>query len=320
MKLLEPSIADVLAARRRISAHVLRTPVRHYPSLDELLGAEVWVKHENFQVLGAFKVRGGLNLVSQSDDETKRRGFVTASTGNHGQSIAFAARAAGSSAVIYVPVGANPVKVAAMRALGAEVVEHGEIFDDAREQAEIVAVERGMRFVHPANEPDLIAGVGTYSLEIHEDLSGIDCIIVPVGGGSGACGACIVTDTVSPSTRVIGVQAAAAPAVHRSWKSGKPETAEMATAAEGLATKGAYELPVSILKKRLDDFALISEDRFLEAMRLMVEHTRSLVEHAGAAALGAAIEMMPALKGKRVVLVASGANATASQLAAALAR
>ncbi len=314
----EPSFADVLDARRLISPYVLRTPLRRYPALCDLVGADVWVKHENFQILGAFKVRGGLNLIGRTTQEERVQGFITASTGNHGQSIAFAARTFGAACTVVVPVGSNPVKVKAMEALGATVVQHGQLFEAAREHAEKLASERGMRYVHPANEPALIAGVGTYSLEVHEDLGAIDFILVPLGAGSGASGACIVTDTVSPGTKVFAVQSAQAQAGYRSWKEGKVVQAPMETFAEGLATAQGYELPQSILRKRLDDFIVVRDDRIREAMYHYVECTRTLVEGAGAAPLAAALDIRSQLQGKRVVLIASGANASPQQLRSAL--
>lgn len=319
-ELSPPAFADVLAARRVIAPHILRTPIRRYPGLCELLDADVWVKHENFQVMGSFKPRGGLNLVGSSSEDERRRGFITASSGNHGQSICYAAKTFGSKAVVVVPENANPVKVAAMEATGAQVIKHGAYFDHSNDHAIALSEETGMRYVHAVNEPQLYAGVATYSLEIHEDLGEIDFIIVPVGGGSGASGACIVTQAVSPSTKVIGVQAAAAPAVHDSWVSGKLEKRKMQTAAEGLATGSAYELAVKTLRAGLHSFELVSEEQILDGIELFLRHTRSLVEHASATTVAAAMNMREALRGRRVVLVATGANITAEQLAGVLRR
>ena len=163
-----PTLADVYEARLRIAPHLRPTPLYGYPALDELVGTEVLVKHENHQPIGAFKVRGGVNLVAQLTADERERGVVTASTGNHGQSIAYAARLFGVRATICVPEAANPVKVASIRGLGAELVFHGRDFDDAREHAERLALEHGYRYVHSGNEPALIAGVGTETLEIVE--------------------------------------------------------------------------------------------------------------------------------------------------------
>ena len=309
------TLADVLEARRRISPHLRPTPLYSYGGLDELVGAEVWVKHENHQPVGAFKVRGGVNLVSQLGEDECRRGLITASTGNHGQSVAFAARLFGVTARICVPEGANPVKLAAMRSLGAELVVHGKDFDEAREHCERLAARHGYRYVHSGNEPFLIAGVGTETLEILEDRPDVDAIVVPVGGGSGAAGACIVAKAIRPEIQVIGVQSDAAPAAYRSWRARALLDDEMATSAEGLATRVPFELPQQILWEHLDDFVLIGEDEIRAATRSMIEHTRNLVEPAGAAPLAAALKLRDQLAGKRVALVLSGGNISPAQLA-----
>jgi threonine dehydratase len=309
-----PTFADVLAARRRIARFLRPTPLRSYPGLDELLGTSAWVKHENHQPTGAFKVRGGLNLVAQLSDDERRRGLIAASTGNHGQSVAFAAREFGVRARICVPEGANPVKVAAMRQLGAELIVHGPNFDAAREHAERLTAEHGYRYVHSGDEPHLIAGVATEALEMLEEQPRLDTLIVPVGGGSGAAGACIVANTVDPAIRVIGVQSEAAPAAYRSWKRGALVAAEDRTSAEGLATGTAFALPQAILRERLDDFVVVSEEQIRRAQQTMIEATRNLVEAAGSAPLAAALALAPELRGRRVGLVASGGNVTRQQL------
>jgi threonine dehydratase len=314
-----PTLADVLSARNRIAPYLQRTPLYGYASLDELLGAQVRVKHENHLPTGAFKVRGGINLVSQLGDDERRRGVVSASTGNHGQSIAYAARLFGVHATICVPEGANPLKVASMRGLGAELVFHGGDFDDARLHAEQLARERRRRYVHSGNEPLLIAGVATHTLEILEQDPRTEAIVVPVGGGSGAAGACIVAKAVDPSIEVIGVQSDAAPAAFRSWTEQKLLEAGMATYAEGLATRTAFELPQRILWGHLDEFVLVSDDEIRAAQRTMIEVTRNLVEAAGAAALAAALRLRERLAGRRVALVLSGGNASHAELLEALA-
>src|SRR6266496_5278876 len=238
-----PTLVDVLEARRRIAPYLLPTPLHSYPVLDRLLGAEVWVKHENHQPIGAFKVRGGINLVSRLDDGERERGVITASTGNHGQSIAYASRLFGVRAIVCVPEGANPVKVESMRALGAEIVTHGVDFDEARVHAARLAEEHGYRYIHSGNEPHLIAGVATQALEILERQPDIEVIIVPIGGGSGAAGTCIVAKAINPKIQVIGVQSAEAPAAQKSWKAHRLLEDRMGTIAEGLATRTAFELP-----------------------------------------------------------------------------
>ena len=309
-----PTFADVLDARTRIAPHLLRTPLREYPPLGRLVDATVFVKHENHLPTGAFKVRGGINLVSQLSEDERRRGVVASSTGNHGQSIALGARLFGVKATICVPENANPVKVAAMRDLGAEVVSSGVDFDEARELAEQLSIEHGFRYVHSGNEPLLIAGVATATLELLEDEPHIDTIIVPVGGGSGAAGAAIVAKTLNPSIRVIGVQSDAAPAAFRSWRERALLEDEMKTFAEGLATRVAFELPQRIMWELLDDFVLVGDDAIRAAQRAMIESTRNLIEAAGASPLAAALQLRDELAGRRVALIASGGNASPDQL------
>jgi len=309
-----PELSDVLDARRVIAPYLVPTPQWRYPLLDELVGTEVLVKHENYQPTGAFKVRGGINLVARLDADTRAAGVYAASTGNHGQSIAYAARVFGVAATIYVPRGANPLKVAAMRALGAEVVEHGVDFDEARERCAIVPQERGARYVHSANEPLLIAGVATATLELLEREPGIEAIIVPVGGGSAAAGACLVAKAVRPAIEVIAVQSSAAPAAHRGWRERELVEDAMGTFAEGLQTRFAFALPQRIMAERLDDFVLVTDDEIRAATLQMIECTHSLVEPAGAAPLAAALKLRERLAGKRIAILASGANITPAQL------
>ena len=314
MKWEAPTLADVLEARRRNSPHLRPTPLYGYATLNELLDAEVFVKHENHQPVGAFKVRGGVNLISQLTADERKRGVIAASTGNHGQSIAYAARLFGVRATICVPENANPVKVASMRGLGADLVFHGRDYDEAREHCEQLANEHGYRYVHSGNEPLLIAGVGTETLEILEEQPQTDVIIVPVGGGSGAAGACIVARAVNPAVRVIGVQSEAAPAAYRSWRERRLLEDRMETFAEGLATRTAFELPQRILWERLDDFVLVSDDEIRTAQALMIEATRNLVEAAGAAPLAAALRLREQLASRRIALIASGGNTSREQL------
>jgi threonine dehydratase len=311
-----PDLADVLAARQRIAPYLRPTPLYRYPALDALTGAQVWVKHENHQPVGAFKVRGGVNLVSQLGADERQRGVIAASTGNHGQSVAYAADLFGVPAVICVPEQANPVKVESMRALGAEVVLTGRDFDEAREQCEKLATEHGYRYVHSGNEPALIAGVATGTMEILDDQPDTGVIVVPVGGGSGAAGACVVAKAVRPSIEVIGVQSEAAPAAYRSWQAGTLVEDTTSTFAEGLATRTAFELPQRILRELLDDFVLVSEDALRAATRLMIEKTRNLVEPAGAAALAAVLAAPQRFAGRTVAIVCSGGNISPAQLTA----
>lgn len=313
-QLTVPSFVDVLAAHRRIAPHLRPTPLYRYAGLDRVVGSEVHVKHENHQPVGAFKVRGGVNLVAQLSADERRRGLIAASTGNHGQSIAFAARRFAVKVTLCVPEAANRVKLAAMRDLGAELVEHGRDFDEAREHAEQLASDHGFRYVHSGNEPHLIAGVATQALEIVSELPSVDVMIVPVGGGSGAAGACIVARAMKPTLRIVGVQSDAAPAAWRAWRERRIVSDRSTTIAEGLATRVAFELPQRIMWDHLDDFVLVSDSEIRVAQRLLIEETRNLIEAAGAAPLAAALRLRDQIAGRRVALVASGGNVTTEQL------
>lgn len=313
-----PTFHDVLAARKRIAPYLRPTPLHRYAMLDELVGTKVWVKHENHQPVGAFKVRGGINLALQLSPEERDRGLITASTGNHGQSVAYGARMVGAPAVVGMPENANPGKVAAIHNLGAEILFHGRIFDEAKQKVEELAESEGYRFVHPGDEPHLIAGVGTYTLEILEELPDTDVIVLPVGGGSGASGACIVSRAVNPAIHVFGVQAEKAPAAYLTWKARERTEASMETFAEGIATAAPFMLPQSILWEHLHDFVLVSEEEMLRGIVHFLECTHNLAEGAAAAALAGAIKVKDRLKGKNVVLIMSGGNLSLANLRRAL--
>jgi len=315
----EPTFADVLDAARQIRPYLAPTPLRRYPALERLVGTELYVKHENHNPTGAFKVRGGINLVSRLSDDERRRGVIAASTGNHGQSVAFAARLFGVSAIICAPAAANPVKVEAMQDMGAEVILEGERYDDSRRTADRLAREHGYRYIHSGDEPLLIAGVGTHTLEVLQEQPRIDTVIVPIGGGSGAAGACIAAKAVNPEIEVIGVQSDQAQSAYLSWKSGSLQDSPNRTRAEGLSTAAPFELPQRIMRRLLDDFVLVSDDEIDAATALMIEKTRTLVEAAGAAALAAALKLRNQLRGRRLALICTGGNISPAQLKALLA-
>jgi threonine dehydratase len=275
----------------------------------------VLVKHENHNPTGAFKIRGGLNLIRSLSPEERARGVVTASTGNHGQSIAFACRTEGVRCTVFVPDGNNPEKNAAMRAFGAELREGGRDFDDARERCEEVAGETGARYVHSANEPLLIAGVATYALEMYESLPDVEVVLVPIGGGSGACGLITVRNALGARTRIIGVGAEKADAVARSWRGpDRVVGTSAATFAEGIATRVTFDLTFALLKQYLDDFILLSEEELAAGVRLALATCHNLAEGAGAASLAAALRMRRDLAGQRVVCVMSGGNIDRAKL------
>jgi threonine dehydratase len=315
-----PTFQDVLHARRQIRPYLNRTPTYSYPTINAMIGTEIFVKHENYQPVGAFKVRGGINLVSQLSLEEREKGVISASTGNHGQSVAYAARLFGVKAIIVVPENANPGKVAAMQGMGAEVVFHGANYDQSKLHCETVAQEHGYRYIHSGNEPLLIAGVATEALEMLEYEPGLDVIIVPIGGGSGAAGVSIVAHAVNPHIQVIGVQSEASPAAYESWRQRRLVEAPNRTFAEGLATGVAFELPQKIMRELLHDFMLVSEEEIMHSMVWMIERAHTLAEGAGAASLAAAYRMRDKLKGKKVGLICSGGNTSLEHLRLALVR
>jgi threonine dehydratase len=304
-----PTLRDVYAARERLRGVVTPTPLMRHPLLCDELGADVWVKHENHLPTGAFKMRGGLNLVAAEVETLRRTPVITASTGNHGQSIALACRRLGVSCRVFVPMGNNPEKNAAMRAFGAEVVEHGADFDAAREEVERLAAAGGVRYVHSANEPLLVAGVATYALEVFEELPSADIVIAPIGGGSGAAGLVTVRDGLGLSAKVWGVQAEGADAFTRSWRTGSRVTTDrVQTFAEGLATRVTFDLTFGILSRGLDDIVALSEEQLAGGVRLALQTTHNLAEGAGAASLAAASIRRRELAGRTVVCVMSGGN------------
>src|SRR6516165_223119 len=255
-----PTYADIEAAAPTVHRFVKPTPLYEWPALSRLLGCRYYLKHENHTPTTAFKVRGGIHLVSRLDPETRKRGIIGCTTGNHGQSLAYACRQFGVRCVLVVPAGNNPDKNAAMRALGAKLIEHGRDYDEAREHCEAIRQREDLRYVHSANEPDLIAGVGTYALEVFDEVPRPDVVLVPVGLGSGICGTGLVAAARSPRTRVIGVQSELAPAVTRSWQAGRAiETETPRTFAEGMATRVPAAMTLEIMRGHVHDMVLVSD-------------------------------------------------------------
>jgi threonine dehydratase len=308
--MLSPTFEDVVAAREFIAPYLPKTPLIRVRALSEMLDCDYYAKLDNLQPVGAFKVRGGVNLVGTASDEERRKGLMAASTGNHGQSIAYAGRLFSSKVIIYAPAeNVNESKMQAIRDLGAEVRYHGRDFDEARQECERVANEGGLRYVHSANEPKLIAGVGTIGLEIFEDLSDIDVIIAPAGGGSCASGNCIVANELNPNARVIAVQSEAAPAMWHAWRNRSlAPYPTMETVHEGLATRVPFELTNKILWEQLADFVLVSDGEINEAVKLLARHGKQVTEGAGAASLAAAFKLRDELRGKKVAGIVSGGN------------
>lgn len=284
-----PSFDGVLAAADAIAATLPPTPAWSYPLLDETVGSRVVVKHENVQPIGAFKVRGGVALMAALSAEERAQGIVTVSTGNHAQSIAFAARAAGAAATIVMPLSAPANKVDAVRALGATVVIEGATMSEAADVAAGLSAREGRLFINPGNTPAIIHGHGTVYLELLRDHPEIETLYVPVGSGSGAAGAVLVRDAIAPWVRVVGVQAAGASAAYRSWRSGVIESAPSDTFASGLATGTGFELPQAILRRGLNDFLLVTDEQLRDAIGIMARRAHTLCEGAGVAGLAGAI-------------------------------
>ena len=306
---LPVSFSDVLDAEPRVHEYLDETPLYQWPGLSKQLSCHYFLKHENHQPTGAFKVRGGINLVATLNDNDRQRGIIGCTTGNHGQSLAFACRAFDIRCVLIAPIGNNPDKMQAMTNWGAELIEHGKDFDEAREYCEQYYQQENLRYVHSANEPMLIAGVGTCALEIFNKIPAPDYLFVPIGLGSGACGACLVASALNPSTKIIGVQATGAPAMTYSWREGRMiSTSKADTRAEGLATRVPAEMTLEILRQHLTDIVLVDDKEIRNAVYLILNETHNMVEGAGAASTAAALKMKNELHGKTVVSIISGGN------------
>jgi threonine dehydratase len=307
------SVERLHAAREVVYSALKPTPLIEYPLLEREIGARVFLKHENHQITGAFKVRGGVNFMSHFAKERSHEGVITATRGNHGQSVAMAAGVYSIPATIVVPFGNNPEKNEAMRAYGARLIEFGRDFDEAREEAERLSKAENLRYIHSANEPHLINGVGTYAIEIIEELrlrgEQADAIFVPIGLGSGVCGVITAFRALSPRTRIYGAQAEGAPSVYLSWKEGRVvETAAASTFADGVATRVPAALTLDIIRNGIDEIMLVSDSEIIEAIRLLWRTTHNLVEGAGAVATAATFKLREKLKGQRIVNVLTGAN------------
>jgi threonine dehydratase len=308
-----PTIDDILAARKVIEPHLPPTPLWSYPVLNAAVGAEVHVKHENVQPVGAFKVRGGLTLLAGLTAEERRRGLVTWSTGNHAQSIAYASAVYDTACTVVMHAAAAPNKVEAVRALGAEVVLHGANLEDARAWALANAGDRVV--VSPGDTPGLIAGVGTLYVEIIEARPDLDAVVVPVGSGTGAAGAVLAAAALAPGCRVYGVQSSASPAGHDSWRAGELVERPNRTRVDGVATGHGYALPQAVLRGGLADFLLVDDDAIADAQRLLATHAHTLAEGAGAAALAGVLSRPDLFAGRRVAVVCTGGNASAAEIA-----
>ncbi|MBT8136716.1 MAG: threonine dehydratase [Gammaproteobacteria bacterium] len=314
------TLQDVYSAQEVIGRQLPATPLVGHPLLSQALGCEARVKLENTHAIGSFKIRGGLNLLATMPDAERERGLVTATRGNHGQSVAYAARQHGARCTIFVPEGNNEDKNAAMAALGADVVVAGHDFDAAWAASERFARDTGARSVHPAREQALVAGVGTLALEMIEQAQQpFDVVFVPVGGGSIAAACAVVFKALSPTTRVIGVQAENAPAQYHAWHSGEHHPfAVTETVADGLAVRVPVESTMDVMRELLDDMLLVSEDEIYAAIRCYAATVHQMAEGAGAVPLAGAMQLRTELAGHHVGLVLTGGNIESHTLIEAL--
>jgi threonine dehydratase len=317
---MKPALADIEAAARIVYAAQPPTPQICWPLLGTRLGAEAWVKHENHTATGAFKLRGGLvyfhHLLAGGASPA---GVISATRGNHGQSVGFAARRTGIPATIVVPFGNSREKNAAMRALGVELIEHGGDFQAAREHAAALAAERGLHMV-PSFHPHLVAGVATASLEFLRAVPDVDVVYVPIGMGSGICGMVAARDALGLATRIVGVVSSGAPAYALSFAAGRPVEHAVATLlADGMAVRTPDPDALDIILGGVERIVGVTDGEVAAAMRILFEDTHHVAEGAGAAALAAAIKDKDRLRGKRIGLVLSGGNVDRDKYAAILA-
>jgi len=314
-----PTLQGVYIAKRVIAPYLQPTPLYYSRRLSRMLGCEVYLKLENLQPTRAFKVRGGINCLHSVKDNAAGKVVITASTGNHAQSIAYAGSIFGVDVKVVMPNGVPRLKIESVEELGAEVIFHGDYYDEARQYAEKLASQRSYVYVHANNEPLLIEGVGTMHLEIFEEKPDIDVVINPIGGGSGASGACTVYKALNPRIKVIGVQAEEAPAFYQSWKEGTIQApSPVKTSAEGLATATAYELPFNVLHGRIDDVVLVSDDGMRKAVKTIYVTTGQVAELSGAASTAAAFKLKDQMAGRRVAIVLTGGNIQHDSLASIL--
>ncbi len=314
---------DVRAAGERIAPFLAPTPFRRYPRLAQLAGhdIDVFVKHENHQPTNSFKIRNGLSFMTALGPDERRRGVVAASTGNHGQGIAFGGQLLGVSVTVCVPAGNNPGKNTAMRAIGATVVEEGRDYDEAVGVMLRIAETEGRTIAHSTNDPRIVAGAGTMTLEILSQDPAIDALVIAVGGGSQAVGAMTVARELSPALEVYGVQAAGASAIHDSWHAHTPLTTPRSdTFAEGVATRTTYDLTFPALQDGLAGFVTVTDAEIAEALRTIVAETHNLVEGAGAMGFAALPKLADRLAGKRVGIIFCGGNIDTSMLRRILSR
>jgi threonine dehydratase len=316
----QPSLKDIEAASRIVYVDMPPTPQYRWPMLCDRLGTEIWVKHENQTPVGAFKLRGGLVYFERlAQSGTGPGGVISATRGNHGQSIGFAARRYGIPATVVVPHGNSVEKNAAMRALGVELIEQGADFQESLELAVSLASERSLHLV-PSFHPLLVAGVATYSLELFSAINDIDVAYVPIGLGSGICGMLAVRDALKLKTKIVGVVSAHATAYAQSFAAGRLIESPVTThLADGMACRTPQPDALEIIMKGVERIVQVTDDEVALAMRMLFECTHNTCEGAGAAAVAAAVQERNRISGQKVAVVASGGNVDREVFAAVLA-
>jgi threonine dehydratase len=306
---MSPTLADVRAARERIAGRLHLTPVMSATRLGQRVGASLSLKCESLQKTGSFKVRGALNTVAQLDRESRARGVITVSAGNHAQALAWASRDAGVPCTVVMPTIASRAKVEASRGYGAEVVQHGASSIEAFAHARTLASERKLVFVHPFDDAPIVAGQGTVGLEILDQASDAEIIVVPVGGGGLISGVAIAIKEQRPNVRIYGVEPTGASAMRRSLDAGHAVRLDsLKTLADGLAAPMAGELTFEVVRRYVDDVVLVSDEEIVSAMRELLASAKLLTEGGGAAATAAILSGKIPVQGKRVVSVISGGN------------
>lgn len=313
--MLTLTLKDYQEARERIAPHIKRTPMLTSRQLSELTGYDIRLKAELFQVVGSYKIRGPLNKFALMPEEQKRRGVVCSSAGNHAQGVALAAKIHGIRAVVCMATNATPAKIAATKGYGAEVVLHGSIWDEANEKAKELVRDQGLTYVHPFDDAQLIAGQGTLGLEIVQDWSEVDAVVVPIGGGGLIAGVSMAVKSHNPKIKVIGVESSDGPAMQRSLESGKLETIDCKTIIDGLRVRRCGELNFSVVQRFVDDIVSLPDREIFDAMIWVMERCKLLVEGAAAAPVGALLHGLVKLPpGSRVAVVLSGGNLNLDQL------
>ena len=312
-------IQAITKAHALLKRYMSPTPLHHYPGLDALLGSETYVKHENHTAIGSFKIRGGLNAIANLTPEQLKKGVAVASTGNFGQSVAYASRIFGCHALIALPSNPNPGKAEAIRNFGAELMTYGADYDEARDHLQTIADEKGYRLFNDAEDHDFVSGLGTCMVEILQDLPDAEVVIVPIGGAGFASSLCIAGKAIKPDLEIIGVSSEAALSPYLSWKEGRLVDSPTTTFAEGISVRVSFDGSQAVIRDLLDDYILVSEDDIRRAVVQMLEKTHNLAEGAGAAPLAAAQALKDRIKGRKTVLVLSGGNLSLTHLKECLA-